>query len=875
MGAMSISRSSIRLAKVFFCVFFTIATFACAGVYSGGSGTAEDPYKISTVTNWQELIATSIDWNKRFILLNDVNFAGVSLTPVAPDTDSSSGGFQGSKFTGIFDGKGHILRNAILNHAGKDCVALFGYLGSGGIVKNLGVENVNVTGRNNLGGMCGYNNSGTIINCYSTGSISGDSGSQNIGGLVGYHYDGTITNCYSFANIFGYSYIGGLVGRHDAGIISNCYSTGSVTSGSQNNYLGGLVGFSKGSIFNSFWDIQTSGQTTSNGGKGRTNFQMIRADNYIGWNTDGPYWTIDEGRDYPRLSWEDRSGLLLPSYALSDFLAGNGSTEDPYRVITAEHLNIIGLFTSEWDKVFLLETDIDLVGLKGVDFNRIGISEKLPFRGSFDGQGYVIRNYTYASTSANDCVGMFGFSYSGTIVNLNLVNVSILSSGDYIGGLIGHQYLGIINNCHVTGKIEGNNSSQYIGGLVGMSYGNISNCSSSGNVSGGNTSNYIGGLVGWAVGVLDNCSSNSTIYGGKTQRYLGGLVGSSSAVITNSVSTGSVFGYCQVGGLVGQNGGEIVNCYRNDNVTGGDECVSIGGIVGLQSNGIIRDSHNSGDITGGIQGRYLGGIVGVQDNGSINNCSSTGNIIGGTGSHHIGGVVGDQGSGSIINCFSNGDISGSDNIGGLIGQSRGIIKNSFSYTNVSGFWDLGGFVGYQGDGSISDCYSTGRVIGNGNGQLIGGFVGSQFNGTINNCFSTGRVSNASGNQFIGGFAGDRANGSIASSFWDIQTSGKSTSAGGFGKTTFAMKMISTFTGAGWDFAQTWAICEGTNYPRLKWQIPKTDWVCPDGVGMEDLVYLAGRWMAGTPATIGAADADGSGKVDLSDFEILAANWMSD
>jgi hypothetical protein len=43
--------------------------------------------------------------------------------------------------------------------------------------------------------------------------------------------------------------------------------------------------------------------------------------------------------------------------------------------------------------------------------------------------------------------------------------------------------------------------------------------------------------------------------------------------------------------------------------------------------------------------------------------------------------------------------------------------------------------------------------------------------------------------------------------------------------------------------------------------------------MEDLVYLAGRWMASTPVTVGAADADGSGKVDLDDFGVLAANWM--
>jgi hypothetical protein len=68
--------------------------------------------------------------------------------------------------------------------------------------------------------------------------------------------------------------------------------------------------------------------------------------------------------------------------------------------------------------------------------------------------------------------------------------------------------------------------------------------------------------------------------------------------------------------------------------------------------------------------------------------------------------------------------------------------------------------------------------------------------------------------------------------------------------------------------------DGISYPRLSWEFSQGgDMDCPDGVGMEDLLYLAGRWMATTSTGACAADGDGDGKVNLNDFEILSAEWM--
>ncbi|NLH16546.1 MAG: hypothetical protein GX455_08205 [Phycisphaerae bacterium] len=133
---------------------------------------------------------------------------------------------------------------------------------------------------------------------------------------------------------------------------------------------------------------------------------------------------------------------------------------------------------------------------------------------------------------------------------------------------------------------------------------------------------------------------------------------------------------------------------------------------------------------------------------------------------------------------------------------------------------------------------------------------------------------------IGGFCGLNID-TITASFWDTETSGQTSSAGGVGLTTAEMKTLSTFTEAGWDFVgeaangtkDVWRMCaDGVDYPRLSWEFSQGgDFDCPDGVTLEDLLYLAGRWMANTPEMIGAADANGDGKVDLADFAAFAEN----
>ncbi|UCC99298.1 MAG: hypothetical protein JSW66_05310 [Phycisphaerales bacterium] len=296
-----------------------------------------------------------------------------------------------------------------------------------------------------------------------------------------------------------------------------------------------------------------------------------------------------------------------------------------------------------------------------------------------------------------------------------------------------------------------------------------------------------------------------------------------------------------------------------------------------------------GDIKITGSGSRIGGLAGLS-NGSVSDCYISGTVSGGSA---VGGLVGSNILGSITTCYSTGTVSGDSTVGGLVGNSEGSVTDSYSTAAVNGS-QSGGLVGHNGlagdyeffpppPGHIRYCYATGPVSGEYN---VGGLVGTNDlqGGGISNCFSTGMVSGA---HSAGGLLGVNLGGSIISSFWDIETSGQSSSAGGTGRTTAEMQTASTFLEAGWDFVgetangteDIWSICEGTNYPRLTWQIPAGDVVCPDGITIEDFVFFIEHWLNGNCDSSNdwcdGTDLDRSGAVDIDDLEILLNNWPAD
>lgn len=226
------------------------------------------------------------------------------------------------------------------------------------------------------------------------------------------------------------------------------------------------------------------------------------------------------------------------------------------------------------------------------------------------------------------------------------------------------------------------------------------------------------------------------------------------------------------------------------------------GSAGLDSSNEIK---NLGLTNIEVTGRnYVGSLVGQHKDGNINNCYSSGSV---TGYDETGGLVGCS-NGSIINCYNIGNVTGDFTTGGLIGHSDGIIANCYNNGNVIGRQTSGGLIGVTYS-NITNCYNTGTVTGDGR---IGGLIGEYISGYAINCYNTGYIT---GNYEAGGLVGYNNSESILNSFWDIETSGQTTSAGGIGKTTTEMKTQTTYTDAGWLFP-IWAINPSTNdgYPYL-------------------------------------------------------------
>ncbi len=163
------------------------------------------PYQISTP---QQLIAIGTDpdlMDKWFILANDINMQGYVFNKavIAPDMNNVTDGYQGTAFTGIFDGNGHTISNLTINTGGlqNDNLGLFGF-NNGSQVQNLGLDNVSITGgdgSNGVGGLAG-DNRGNILNCYSKVSVEVGNSLYDVGGLVGLNF-GNIRDCYSACTV--------------------------------------------------------------------------------------------------------------------------------------------------------------------------------------------------------------------------------------------------------------------------------------------------------------------------------------------------------------------------------------------------------------------------------------------------------------------------------------------------------------------------------------------------------------------------------------------------------------------------------------------------------------------------------------------------
>jgi len=319
------------------------------------------------IRDWHDLDAVRDNVDGEFLLMNDLDSTTAGYEELAGPTANEGQGWQPigvwpDPFTGSFDGQGFEIRDLFIDRPVEEHVGLFSFVETGAVIVGVALIDVDVTGDTYVGGLVGHIHDGSLTNCHSTGSVAGDThvgglagesggivsntystasvsgsfeiggligqnhgtvsksystgmvtGDEYIGGLVGWNHHGTISNSYSSGIVDGVSLVGGLVGSNRA-TVSNCYSFGTVTGLED---VGGLVGRNyQGTVNSSFWDIETSGQATSDGGTGNTTAEMQDIATFAGaaWNIvavgsvgdrNVAYtWNIVGDATYPFLSWQ-------------------------------------------------------------------------------------------------------------------------------------------------------------------------------------------------------------------------------------------------------------------------------------------------------------------------------------------------------------------------------------------------------------------------------------------------------------------------------------------------------------------------------------------------------------------------------------------
>ncbi len=436
-----------------------------------------------------------------------------------------------------------------------------------------------------------------------------------------------------------------------------------------------------------------------------------------------------------------------------------------------------------------------------------------PFTGSFDGQGYEIRDLVVERPTESE-VGLLGLvGGRGVIDNIRLVNADVTGASN-VGGLAGENG-GTLSNSYATGRVAGTLS---VGGLVGESEGILSRSHFSGSVAG---TAGVGGLVGVVVGgdvSNSHYSYDEVLINGERMITVGALFaedfeqwlandksldveerfsqehgyyliqdvgdfkqllpfgqdGSLGFRLTDDLDLANEpnFYIPYLAGEFHGNGHRISNLVLDLGVvsqvglfgylaSGGRlnqvivENASItgdprcAGVLVARSRGTVSNSYSSGSVTAG---RIAGGLVAVND-GIVSDSSHSGHV---GGKYFVGGLVGEN-LGTLSNCHSTGEVTAESSAGGLAGANSGTVSDSYASGNVTGGFSVGGLVGINLS-FVGESHSSASVIGL---TWVGGLVGQDFGGTVRNSYATGSVT---GESDVGGLMGLSDNSTISNSY---------------------------------------------------------------------------------------------------------------
>ncbi len=314
-----------KILLFFAMLIISSSVFAQTAVEPVGAGTTESPYEISSLENLYWLTQWPDKWSAEFIQTADID-ASTTI-----DWDGGAGfiplGNTTVKFTGKYDGQGHVITGLTINRPTEKYIGFFGII-ENGTIQNVGLENVSISGGEGTGALVGWLDKCHVDKCFTTGNII--CSNMYSGGLVGYSYppggSNSIYQCYSECDILlngeVRSYSGGLVG-YSFSVLRDCYAKGNITGGTDRigglagqeqsqiircyavgsvegtTNIGGLIGAGSPYVSNSFWNVDTDGipgnvaGATNNGAIGRSTLQMKSLEAYTKTGTAGLDWPWD------------------------------------------------------------------------------------------------------------------------------------------------------------------------------------------------------------------------------------------------------------------------------------------------------------------------------------------------------------------------------------------------------------------------------------------------------------------------------------------------------------------------------------------------------------------------------------------------------
>ncbi len=597
-------------------------------------------------------------------------------------------------------------------------------------------------------------------------------------GLFGYlGEDGVVSNAGMLdADVRGNNSVGALVGMNHKGTVDNSHASGQVDG---TNNVGGLVGKNGGKIYRSYAAVDVTGSAHVGGLVGMDDshpfyYNIIRC--YATGSVQGSFEVGGlVGRSYGRIRYCYATGDVGVGQRVGGFV-GYSSSEVIYASYSTGqvtgYLNVGGFAGQSmgtntagcyWD-----------VETSGTETSWLGIGKttaEMMMQETFSGSVWNFEDNWWMVDG--DTRPFLQMEYRTEISNSHQLQMMAMDlDADYV--LVNDvDCSDITNAASMWGSTETSGRGFFPVGTLG--------------------SIFTGHLDGQGY-VISNLHMRRT-----TDRI--GLFGRSDGTIENiKLEDLYVRGRQFTGGLAGQNTGSIINCHVNGEVVSSSQIV--GGLVGSNS-GLISSSSSSGEGVSSSQ-NVAGGLVGSN--------AATGNII---------------------DSRSSMDVAGGNReyMGGLVGRNYGAIERSFATGDVTGNGRIGGLAGQNDGGTIADCYAHGDVRRTGVGSDIrcGGFVGNNNEGSIVNSYSTGKVTYANAvDPTDKGFAGDVSTGGnyeMTGNFWDMETSGQTSTAGeAIGKTTAEMMDITIFADASWDiaeilshFSEMWFIHQNNDYPRLWWE----------------------------------------------------------